>query len=331
MLRSAPCLTSLIVLALTRGVSAEEPARPPAPKESTPLYDGKDLSGWEVYDGKLDAWKADGDLLTCVAPGGGWLRTARTYSDFVLNLEYRIPPGGNSGIGVRLPETGAPHHAGMEIQILDDEAPEHRNLDEAQYTGSVYYQAAAKRGAAKPPGEWNACEITCRGPQVKVVLNDETVVDIQVDEHVEGRGNQTPLSERPETGRIGLQSHGTRVDFRNIRVRDLDTTTNSGLRYLDLATGTGAVVPSGSSVAVRYTGRLADGKRFDPTRDRSKTVPLSLKETIKGWAEGIPGMKVGGRRKLIVPPELGYGERGAGGIIPPGATLVFDVEVVDLE
>lgn len=185
------------------------------------LYNGKNLKGWEVQGGKLDSWLADGELLSCVKPGGGWLRTKKTYSDFILRLEYRIPPKGNSGVGLRFPGTGNPAHDGMEIQILDDDDAMYRNLNPAQYTGSIYYQAAAKRGATKPPGEWNAFEITCRGPHVKVVLNGKVVTDANVEEYTEGKGGHTPLSKRPRSGYVGLQSHGSRVDFRNIELKDL--------------------------------------------------------------------------------------------------------------
>jgi hypothetical protein len=324
-------LTSTFVFGLALGGAADEPAKSAAGRDFVALYDGKGLEGWEATGGRLEAWKADGELLSCVAEGGGWLRTSRKYGDFVLKVDFRIPAGGNSGIGLRLPAEGNPSHDGMEVQILDDEAPEHKDLVEAQYTGSIYYQAPAKRGAARPAGEWNSYEITCRGPMLKVVLNGQTVVDVQLDKFDKGEGEFRPLADRAEVGNIGLQCHGTRVDFRNLQVKDLATTTKSGLRYVDLVEGTGAAVPSGASVAVHYTGRLDDGKKFDSSRDRGKPLSLSLKEVIKGWSEGVPGMKVGGRRKLIIPPELGYGERGAGGVIPPNATLVFDVEVIDLD
>lgn len=109
-----------------------------------------------------------------------------------------------------------------------------------------------------------------------------------------------------------------------------EITTESGLKYIDLEVGTGASPQPGNTVVVHYTGTLEDGTKFDSSRDRGQ--PFSFKigvgQVIKGWDEGVSTMKVGGRRQLIIPADLGYGARGAGGVIPPNATLVFDVELI---
>jgi peptidylprolyl isomerase len=107
-------------------------------------------------------------------------------------------------------------------------------------------------------------------------------------------------------------------------------TTPSGLKYIDTEVGTGASPTTGQTVKVHYTGTLTDGKKFDSSLDRGQ--PFSFKigvgQVIKGWDEGVATMKVGGKRTLIIPPDLGYGERGAGGVIPGNATLLFDVELL---
>jgi FKBP-type peptidyl-prolyl cis-trans isomerase len=110
-------------------------------------------------------------------------------------------------------------------------------------------------------------------------------------------------------------------------------TNPSGLKYVEVEEGTGATPESGQTVVVHYTGTLEDGTKFDSSRDRNQ--PFSFKigvgQVIQGWDEGLSTMKVGGRRQLIIPSELGYGSRGAGGVIPPNATLLFDVELLDIK
>ena len=108
--------------------------------------------------------------------------------------------------------------------------------------------------------------------------------------------------------------------------------TESGLKYIDLVEGTGAVPVQGDMVQVHYTGWLEDGTKFDSSVDRNKPFEfkLGMGQVIKGWDEGVASMKVGGKRKLIIPAELGYGARGAGGVIPPNATLIFDVELLNI-
>jgi len=107
-------------------------------------------------------------------------------------------------------------------------------------------------------------------------------------------------------------------------------TTPSGLKYEDVKSGTGEVATAGRTVSVHYTGWLTDGKKFDSSKDRGQPFefPLGGGRVIKGWDEGVAGMKVGGVRKLTIPASLGYGSRGAGGVIPPDATLVFEVELL---
>src|SRR5262249_24528370 len=185
------------------------------------LYDGKDLTGWHVRGGRAGAWKANGEILACSGGGGGWLTTDRQYADFELELEWKIAPGGNSGVRIRYPAQGDPAHAGMEIQILDDSAPEYRNLVAAQYTAGIYYQVPPKARPAKPPGEWNRYVIRCKGPQITIWLNGVEIQNVNVERETKGEGGHSPLSARPRKGFIGLQSHTGRVEFRNIEIKEL--------------------------------------------------------------------------------------------------------------
>jgi len=117
-----------------------------------------------------------------------------------------------------------------------------------------------------------------------------------------------------------------------MKVNGQPTTTSSGLQYWDIVVGTGATAAPGSTVKVHYTGFLTTGEKFDSSRDRGEpfSFPLGAGQVIKGWDEGVAGMKVGGQRQLRIPPQLGYGAAGAGGAIPPNATLIFDVELLEV-
>ena len=127
------------------------------------------------------------------------------------------------------------------------------------------------------------------------------------------------------------------LNINNKEITDMDlenaVTTESGLKYIDIKEGDGDSPQTGQMVTVHYTGTLENGKKFDSSRDRNQ--PFSFKigvgQVIKGWDEGVASMKVGGQRILIIPSELGYGQRGAGGVIPPNATLVFDVELLGVK
>jgi FKBP-type peptidyl-prolyl cis-trans isomerase len=114
---------------------------------------------------------------------------------------------------------------------------------------------------------------------------------------------------------------------------DDETTTASGLKYQDLQKGTGKVARKDSEVTVHFTGRFADGTTFASSRDGNEpfTFRLGAGQVIAGWEEGIAGMKAGGKRKLVIPPRLAYGSRGAGKVIPPDATLIFVVEAIEVK
>lgn len=115
--------------------------------------------------------------------------------------------------------------------------------------------------------------------------------------------------------------------------KDEVITTKSGLKYIEIKVGTGKVAKAGDIVVVHYTGTLKDGKKFDSSVDRKEpfSFELGAGKVIKGWDEGVAGIKEGGKRKLIIPADLGYGARGAGGVIPPNAELHFDVELLQVK
>lgn len=159
------------------------------------------------------------------------------------------------------------------------------------------------------------------------------------------------LNDRPQTQAIASQtgqssstvSTTTQSDLKNsiatsentsIKNINMDNaiTTDSGLKYIDIKEGPGESPKIGQKVTVHYTGTLENGTKFDSSRDRGTPFDFTIGvgQVIKGWDEGVATMKVGGRRQLIIPPELGYGDRGVGGVIPGNATLIFDVELLDV-
>jgi peptidylprolyl isomerase len=140
-------------------------------------------------------------------------------------------------------------------------------------------------------------------------------------------GNVSPETQIAQTADDLLEDE---TETETLSNEDALVTTESGLQYEDIVEGTGAMPQPGQRVTVHYTGTLEDGTKFDSSRDRNRpfSFTVGVGQVIKGWDEGVGSMRVGGQRKLIIPPELGYGARGAGGVIPPNATLLFDVELL---
>ena len=184
------------------------------------LFDGKSLAGWTRIGGKADAWAVQDGNLVSLGHGGGWLAAPKDYSDFRLRLEFRLGPESNSGVYLRAPaDSSHISRTGMEIQLLDDGHPKYATIKDWQKTGAIYHVAAPKPGHLKPTGEWNTMEIKAEGPRVAVKLNGATVVDDRIDAHKELLKEHAGLT-RP-SGRIGLQSHNGRVEFRGIQIKEL--------------------------------------------------------------------------------------------------------------
>lgn len=187
-----------------------------------PLFNGKDLTGWKTYESKPDIWVVEKDMLVCKGTGGGWLGTERDYANFVLRLEYRLIPAGNSGVYLRAPEKGHISRVGMEIQLLDDFHPRYGGIDFYQYTGSIYHVVAPTQRASKKAGEWNQMEIRADSKEMRIILNGKKIIDANLERALR---DSALAAEHPglarTTGRIGLQNHTDRVEFRNLRVKEL--------------------------------------------------------------------------------------------------------------
>lgn len=214
--------TCLALLLVILAPCAARPDDKEASDGFVPLFNGKDLRGWKVFAAKRDVWGVENGLIVCSGDGGGWLGTEREYADFVLRLQYRLAPRGNSGVYLRAPDKGWISREGMEIQILDDNHPKYARLDFYQYTGSIYHVVAPTQRAGKPAGQWNDMEIRAAGREVAVILNGKKVVDANLDWC---RKDPAVAKEHSglarTTGRIGLQSHSERLEFRNVRVKEL--------------------------------------------------------------------------------------------------------------
>lgn len=186
-----------------------------------PLFNGLDLEGWT---GDTKGYAAqDGKIIIRPELGSGNLYTVKEYADFVLRFEFKLTPAANNGLGIRAPLEGDAAYAGMEIQILEDGSPIYWGLRPYQYHGSIYGVVPARRGFLRPPGEWNAEEVTVRGGRVTVAVNGATVVDADIDAASAGGtidGNEHPGLKR-SSGHIGFLGHGSPVEFRNIRLKEL--------------------------------------------------------------------------------------------------------------
>ncbi len=186
-----------------------------------PLFNGKNLDGWKLVGGVGPGYIVEGDRIVCPPDGGGNLFTEKEYSNFVLRLEFKVSPGGNNGVGLRAPYEGDAAYQGMEIQVLDDPAPQYRNIRPAQHSGSIYDVFAAKQGALKPAGEWNSYEITANGRRVSINLNGTMVVDADLDsmKAPEVLRRHPGLARR--SGHIGFLGHRSHVEFRTVRIKEL--------------------------------------------------------------------------------------------------------------
>jgi hypothetical protein len=188
------------------------------------LFDGTNMHNW--MGNTTDYVIEDGNIAIRPKPGkgsGGNLFTKEEFSDFVYRFEFQLTPGANNGLGIRAPLEGDAAYQGMELQILDSEAPIYKDLHIYQYHGSIYGTIPAKRGFLKPVGEWNYEEVIVKGPKIKVILNGTVILDADITEarkNGAADGQPHPGLMR-NSGHIGFLGHGSPVQFRNIRIKDL--------------------------------------------------------------------------------------------------------------
>ncbi len=183
------------------------------------LFNGTDLAGWKIVDGKEGSWQVVDGILRVHSGDGGWLSTVREFGNFQLDLDFRVPEGGNSGVFIRSPRQGDPAYTGMEIQVLDDSAAQYATLKPWQYTGSIYGVQAPSIRATRKANEWQHMQILADSAHVMVTLNDHKIIDTDLILHMDKEPIHPGLKRR--TGFIGLQNHGSEVEYRSIRIKEL--------------------------------------------------------------------------------------------------------------
>lgn len=194
----------------------------PADKGFTTLFDGKSLDGWQLVHGRGPGYVVRDGVLVCPLDGGGNLFSAKTYKNFVFRFEFKMEPGGNNGVGIRAPLEGDAAYAGMEIQILDHDHEKYKGkLKPTQHHGSVYDVIPAKADALKPAGQWNSEEIRVEGTKITVTLNGKVITEGDLATVTDEAILKKHPGIRRTEGHIGFLGHGSLVEFRNIRIREL--------------------------------------------------------------------------------------------------------------
>lgn len=183
------------------------------------IFNGKDLSGWV---GAVDGYQVVDGAIQCKQGSGGNLLTEKEYANFVVRLEFKLPPGGNNGLAIRAPLEGNPAYQAMtELQVLDSTHPKYANLDQRQYHGSAYGMAAATRGYLRPVGEWNFQEVTVDGSNITVELNGSVILKTDLSQISEYMADSAHPGKEREQGHFGFAGHGDAVQFRGLSIREL--------------------------------------------------------------------------------------------------------------
>lgn len=209
---------AVVAVALTACVTAQSEAG------FTSLFDGESLNGWKMVDQHGAGYGVKDGVIYCAKGGGGNLMTEKEFDNFIFRFEFKLEDGSNNGIGIRSPLAGNPAYLGMEIQILEEGAADRGKwgkLRPEQYHGSVYDVIAAKKGALKPPGEWNFEEITARGRHIQVAVNGKTILNANLNDVTDPAKIMKHPGLFRKRGHIGFLGHNDYIEFRNIRIKEL--------------------------------------------------------------------------------------------------------------
>ena len=200
------------------GVWATQADEPALEEGFVSLFNGKDLTGWV---GATDGYKVEDGVLYCDPKKGGKLMTAKEYDNFILRFDFLLYTNSNNGLGIRAPLQGDAAYNAMELQILDDSGSQYTKLQPYQYHGSIYGVVPAKRGFQKKVGQWNVQEVRAIGSKITVLLNGEVIVDADLATIKETMDKKAHPGLHNPKGHIGWLGHGTRVDWRNIRIKEV--------------------------------------------------------------------------------------------------------------
>ena len=222
------------------------------------LFNGKDLSGWS---GK--GYTVKDGVITCSKKGRN-LMTKKAYTNYVFEFEFKLPPGGNNGLGIHYPGKGDPAKTGMEIQILDDTHPKYNKLKPYQFNGGLYFLKPAKKGFLKPLGEWNSEKVTVNGPLVTVELNGTVINVANLDDLSKSHPKNVGVKRR--SGHVTFCGHGDPVQFRNIRITELPG-------------GEKVTATSATSRCQKYIPTMKVGKEF------AGYTPLYNGKDLTGWKQ----------------------------------------------
>jgi 3-keto-disaccharide hydrolase len=244
------------------------------------IFDGKTLDGWKLAGRSGNGYGVTNDAIYCSTGESGNLFTEKEYSDFVLRFEFKLTPGANNGIGIRAPYEGDAAYMGMEIQVLDDSAPQYTTLQPWQFHGSIYNIVAARRGSLKPVGEWNAEEISATGRHIKIVVNGKTIVDANLNSVTDPETIRKHPGMFRDRGHIGFLGHGDYVEFRKLRIREIPVRAKDN-------------TPPEGFVAL-FNGRTLGGWKglfAEPYDNPAKRASLAKKELVKLQAKADGRMR----------------------------------------
>ncbi len=205
-------LLSTLILSFAVVNAAEVP-------EMRPLFNGTNLEGWTG-----EGYVVEDGAIVCT-PEGKNLISEQTFSNYVLEFDFKLPPGGNNGLGIHYPGSGDGAYTGMELQILDHADPKHAALKDTQFHGSIYSLAPAKKSGLKPAGEWNHQRVTLLGPSLLVELNGQIILRANLDDLA--ARHPTHQGAKRRAGHIAWLGHGDRVAFKNIRIRETPPVANT--------------------------------------------------------------------------------------------------------